>query len=53
MKKGIKKDKLIQIRTDEEFLSKIEYLKHINGFKSIAETIRKIIEKEYRKEQDS
>lgn len=45
------KDKLLQIRVDENFLSKLEYLKEINGFKTIAETIRKIIEKEFRKEQ--
>ena len=45
------KDKLLHIRVDEVFLSKVEYIKNINGFKSIAETIRKIIEKEYRKEK--
>lgn len=46
------KDKLLQIRVDEEFISKLEYLKRINGFKNIAETIRKIIEKEFRKEHE-
>lgn len=45
------KDKLIQIRADAEFLSKLEYLQLINGFKSISETIRKIVEKEWKKEQ--
>lgn len=44
------RDKLLQIRVDEDFLSKLEYLRKINGFKSIAETVRKIIEKEFRKE---
>ena len=44
------KDKLLQIRVDSEFLSKVEYLMKINRFRTIAETIRKIIEKEYRKE---
>lgn len=44
------KDKLLQIRVAEEFLSKLEYLQTINGFKSTSETIRKIIEKEFRKE---
>ena len=44
------KDKLIQIRVDAEFLSKLEYLQHINGFISIAETVRNVIEKEWRKE---
>lgn len=44
------KDKLLQIRVDADFISKLEYLRTINGFKSLAETIRKIIEKEFRKE---
>ena len=45
------KDKLIQIRVDAEFLSKLEYLQKINAFKSIAETLRKTVEKEWRKEK--
>ena len=44
------KDKLLQIRVDSDFLSKIEYLRKINGWRTIAETVRKIVEKEYRKE---
>lgn len=44
------KDKRIYIRISEEFLEKLEYLMRINGFKNLSETIRKIIEKEYRKE---
>lgn len=44
------KDKLLQIRVDEDFFSKLEYLQQINGYKSIAETVRKIVEKEFRKE---
>jgi len=47
------RDKLLQIRVDEDFLLKLEYLQKINGFKSIAETVRKIVEKEYRKENDN
>ena len=46
------KDKTLQIRVDEEFLSKLKYLQRINGFKTIAETVRKIVEKEYRKEME-
>lgn len=46
------RDKLLQIRVDESFLSKVFYLQRINGFKSIAETVRKIVEKEYRKETE-
>ena len=44
------KDKMLRIRVDEDFLSKLEYLKRINGFRTIAETVRKIVEKEWRKE---
>lgn len=44
------KDTRIAIRVDDKFKSKLEYLKQIHGFKTIADTIRKIIEKEYRKE---
>lgn len=47
------KDKLLQIRVDEDFLSKVEYLRKINGFKTIAETVRELLEKEYRKETES
>lgn len=45
------KDKLIQIRADEAFLFKIRYLQRINDYKSVSETIRKTVEKEYRREQ--
>lgn len=45
------KDKLIQFRVDAEFLSKLEYLRLINEFRTTAETIRRIVEKEWRKEQ--
>lgn len=44
------KDKLLQIRVDDSFLSKLEYLQKINGFKTVSETVRKLIEKEFRKE---
>lgn len=44
------KDKVLQIRVDDEFIAMLEYLLTINGYKTIAETVRKIIEKEYRKE---
>ena len=46
------KNKLLQIRIDEAFQTKLEYLKKINGYRSISETIRKIIEKEFRKESE-
>jgi len=44
------KDKMLRIRVDSDFLSKLEYLRKINGFKTIAETVRKLLEKEFRKE---
>lgn len=47
------RDKLLQIRVDEDFLSKLKYLQKINGFKTIAETVRRIVEKEYRKEKEN
>lgn len=49
---NIMRDKLLQIRVDADFLSKLNYLQKINGFKSIAETVRKIVEKEFRKETE-
>lgn len=47
------KDKMIRIRVDSDFLSKLEYLRQIHGFKTIAETVRRIVEKEWRKEKES
>lgn len=44
------KDKLLQIRVDESFLKMLEYLRKINGYRTMAETVRRIVEKEYRKE---
>ena len=46
----MKKDRLLQIRVDADFLSKLEYLRKINGFRTVAETVRRIVEKEWRKE---
>lgn len=45
------KDKLLQMRVDEEFLSKLDYLKDINGYKNNSDTVTKTIEKEFRKEK--
>ena len=47
------KDKMLRIRVDESFLEKLEYLKRIHGFKTVAETVRKLIEKEFRKETEA
>ena len=46
------KNKLLQIRVDDEFLAKLDYLQKIYGFKTVAKCIRWVIEKEYRKEQE-
>lgn len=47
------KDRKLQIRVDEDFLSRLEYLQKINGYKTVSETVRKIVEKEFRKETES
>lgn len=46
------KDKEIKIRADEDFIEKVDYLQRINGYKNKSETVRKTIEKEYRKEKE-
>lgn len=46
------KDKELRIRMDSDFEQKVEYLKEINGYKNKSDTIRRTIEKEYRKEKD-
>ena len=43
-------EKRIYIRVTDEFVKRVEYLKRINGYKTISETVRKIVDKEYRKE---
>lgn len=45
------KEKQIHIRTDEEFMEKLEYLTMVNNYHSASEAVRKVIEKEYRKER--
>ena len=45
------KDKLLQIRVDEDFLSKLEYLKEINDCKNNSDAVRKTIEKEFREKK--
>jgi len=47
------KEKQIHIRADEDFLQKLEFLMKINQFKSLSDTIRRIIEKEYIKEKET
>ena len=44
------KDKQMIVLVDEEFLGKVDYIQRINDYKSKSETIRKTVEKEYRRE---
>lgn len=47
------RDRLLQIRVDEELLNRLEWLRKIHGFKTISETVRHIIDKEWRKEKSN
>ena len=44
------KDKEIRLRVDEDFIDKVDYLQRINDYKNRSDTVRKVVEKEYRKE---
>ena len=44
------KDKNLIIKVDDEFLEKVEYIERINDYKNRSDTVRKVVEKEYRKE---
>ena len=46
------KEERIEIRADEGFVEKVDYLKRINDYQNRSETIRKTVEKEYRKEKE-
>jgi len=46
------KDKVLIVKVDEEFTEKVDYLKWINDYKNRSDTVRKTIEKEYRKEKE-
>ena len=45
------KDNIIRIRTDQEFDEKVDYLQRINGYKNKSDTIRRTVEKEFRREE--
>lgn len=47
------KDKTLQIRIDDKFKEKIEFLKSLNSWKTVSETVWKVIEKEFRRENMS
>lgn len=44
------KDKELKIKVDDQFIEKVDYLQRINDFKNRSDTVRKVVEKEYRKE---
>lgn len=47
------KDKEIRLRVDEDFIEKVDYLQKINDYKNRSDCVRKVVEKEWRKEQIS
>ena len=44
------KEERIEIRADEGFVEKVDYLQRINDYKNRSDTVRKVVEKEYVKE---
>ena len=44
------KDKIIIFRVDEDIVRKVDYLQQLNGYRNRSETVRGIIDKEYRRE---
>ena len=45
------KDKELKIKVDDQFIEKVDYLQRINDFKNRSDTVRKVVEKEWRKER--
>ena len=45
------KDKELKVKVDDEFIEKVDYLQRINDYKNRSDTVRKVVEKEWRKEQ--
>lgn len=45
------KEKLLRVRADEQLMAKVEYIRRINSYKNCSDAVRKIIEKEYNREQ--
>jgi len=44
------KDKVLIVKVDDEFTEKVDYLQRINDYKNRSDTVRKVVEKEWRKE---
>lgn len=45
------KDKEMKLRVDDVFLAKVDYLQEILDYKNRSDTVRNVVEKEYRKER--
>ena len=45
------KDKELKIKVDDNFIEKVDYLQRINDYKNRSDTVRKVVEKEWRKER--
>lgn len=41
------KNRFLQVRVDSGFVSKLEHLKKANGYRTISETVRGIVERDY------
>ena len=46
------KDKELKVKVDDEFIEKVDYLQRINDYKNRSDTVRKVVEKEYRREHE-
>lgn len=46
------KDKVLIVKVDDEFTEKVDYLQRINDYKNRSDTVRKVVEKEWRKEKE-
>lgn len=44
------KDKNLIIKVDDEFLGKVDFIEKINGYKNRSDAVRKLVEKEWRKD---
>ena len=44
------KDKTLIVKVDDQFIDKVDYLQRINDYKNRSDTVRKVVEKEYRRE---
>ena len=45
------KDKQLLVKVDDDFIEKVDYLQEILDYKNRSDTVRKTVEKEYRREK--